>query len=707
MGLAAVSAANAHPRLKTGVVVRRIATREDDYVMVKDSTTQSYYKFEPEYEDLLLLMDGSRTAEEIAEEYTQKNPQRPVDEAWVVEYADGLRSIDLIERSERERHLVMMDKLKMRRQKRFYDAERSSLFQILIPMFDPNQMMDRVMPWIRWVWSPWFVFPWIAVFAVLLVFLFRHWGLYWEGFFDLWNFKEKTLGGWVTFFAFLIGVSIWHELGHGFTTKRFGGEVHDIGFMIFYFQPAFYCNIDDSYLFTNRAHRLYATFGGPYFELMLASVATAVWLLTPAESWLHHAALTAVFFSGLSVIVLNINPLLKLDGYYLLMDWLDVPNLREESFDYVGGAFKRAVLRLEVPETPISRRRRRIYLVYGTAAILYTATIMVVIYHLLERWFVGWLGPAGYVALILFFVWILRRRARTAGKFAKHLWLDKREWLGTATGKATAAAVGLLLLASVAILPLPMRVGGVFEVEAGEQAVVRAPGDGIVEAVEVRDGDRVQAGAVIARLASPELSNAAAVAAADAEAARRDAMLARASMDPAAASDAAERLRSAEARAKMIRERRERLNVVAPFAGIVAGYRVEESVGRRLAEGDEICSIIVPETVRLGVRMSERDVQEVVPGTRVRVRAEALAGTTLRSSVRDVSPQASAPPEGVTSSVDLVRRVHQVRVLVDIDNPQERLRPGMSGEVQFELARRSFAGQVWWRFSRWISTVVW
>ena len=702
-----MSAESARPRLKEGVVVRRIASREDAYVMVKDAATQSYYKFEPEFEDLLLLLDGSRTPDEVADEYSRKNPQSPVDEAWVVEYIDGLRSLDLLERSEREQHLVMMDKLRSRRRRRFYDAERSSLFQILIPMFDPNRMMDRVIPWIRWVWSPWFVIPWIAIFAVLLVFLFRHWGLYWSGFFDLWNFKEKTLGGWVAFFAFLIGVSIWHELGHGFTCKRFGGEVHDIGFMIFYFQPAFYCNIDDSYLFTNRAHRLYATFGGPYFELMLASVATMVWLLTPAESLLHQAALTTVFFSGLSVVVLNINPLLKLDGYYLLMDWLDVPNLREESFEYVSNRLKRAVLRLEVPETPISRRRRRIYLIYGSLAIAYTATMMLVIYHLLERWFVGWLGPVGYVALIVFFVWILRRRALKAGGFLRHLWLDKREWLGTAAGRATTAAVILLLFIAVALVPLPTRVGGIFEVEAGGAVVVRAPARALLDDVAVRDGERVAQGAILARLASPDLAAAAAMAAAESESARRDAVQARASADPAAASASSERVRAAEARVAMLAERRERLVIRAPFAGVVVGYRVEESVGRWLAEGDEICRIIDPDIVQLGVRMSEREVEEVAPGTPVRVRAEALAGTTLRSKVETISPLAAAPPEGTTSDIDLVRRAHQVRVLVEIENPQQRLLPGMSGRVQFELKRRSLAGQVWWRFSRWISTVVW
>ncbi len=701
-----MSLAAARPRLKPGVVHRRLATREEDYVIVKDGTTQKYFKFEPWEDDLLALIDGSRTPAEIARDFTAKNPQRPLPEEFVLDYLEAIKGLDLLERSERERHLVMMDKLKTMRKRHFYDAERSSILQVHIPLFDPNALMDRIIPWIRWAWSPWFVLPWMAVFAALLGFLLYHWDLYWAGFFEIWNFKDKTFGGWVGFFALLAGVSIWHEFGHGFTCKRFGGEVHDIGFMIFYFQPAFYCNIDDSYLFTKQSHRLFSTFGGPYFELMMASVAAAVWFATPAEAWIHQVALTIVFFTGLSVIILNVNPLLKLDGYYLLMDWLDVPNLREESFDYIGGKFKKHVLRLEVPERAISRRRRRIYLIYGLAAVVYTALVIVVIYHFLERWFVGWLGPAGYIALGLFFYWLLRSKLKALGRFVRHLWLDKREWLATAGGRASVAVAVALLAVALLIVPFPNRITGPFVVESAERAVVRVPSDALVASVAVREGDRVAAGTELARLASPELDAARAQAEADRMKALRDASRARDARDTATEAAARELARGAESRLEMLEARQARLVVAAPMAGIVSTYRVEELAGRQLAEGDTLCVIEGLERVRLAARLSERDIEEIHAGLPARIRAEAYPGRTLRATVRDVAPVAEAPPEGGLH-LDLVRRARQVRVLVEIENPGEQLRPGMTGSVQFSGPRRSVLGLMWWRFSRWISTVIW
>nr|MCU0230266.1 hypothetical protein [Acidobacteriota bacterium] len=199
LGLAAVNPALARPRLKAGVVYRRLATREEDYVIVKDGTTQKYFKFEPWEDDLLALVDGSRTPEEIARDFSAKNPQRPLPVEFVLDYLEALKGLDLLERGERERHLIMMDKLKTMRKRRFYDAERSTIFQVHIPLFDPNAIMDRIMPWIRWAWSPWFVLPWLAVFTVLLGFLLYHWDLYWAGFFEIWNFKDKSFWGWVGF----------------------------------------------------------------------------------------------------------------------------------------------------------------------------------------------------------------------------------------------------------------------------------------------------------------------------------------------------------------------------------------------------------------------------------------------------------------------------------------------------------------------------
>jgi len=163
---------------------------------------------------------------------------------------------------------------------------------------------------------------------------------------------------------------------------------------------------------------------------MMCCVATVVWLATPAEWWAHSIALAIVFITGWMAVWFNVNPLIKLDGYYVLMDVLDVPDLREQSFAYVGNLLKKRVFHLEVVEKPLSRRRRRIFLTYGLLAIAYTTVFLTVLFLFLRDRFLDWMGPVGVPVLLALTVYFLRRKIAAAAHFAKHLWLDKRDLLG-------------------------------------------------------------------------------------------------------------------------------------------------------------------------------------------------------------------------------------------------------------------------------------
>src|SRR5205814_5873818 len=158
-----------------------------------------------------------------------------------------------------------------------------------------------------------------------------------------------------------------HELAHGLTCKHFGGEVHELGFLLIYLQPALYCNVSDAWLFPEKSKRLWVGFAGPYFELFLWALATLAWRLTDVETGLNYVAFIVMTSSGVKTL-LNFNPLIKLDGYYLLSDWLEVPNLRKKGFACFSDGIKRLfgtpVPRLE----QMPRRERRICLAYGLVA---------------------------------------------------------------------------------------------------------------------------------------------------------------------------------------------------------------------------------------------------------------------------------------------------------------------------------------------------
>src|SRR5207249_7967948 len=102
---------------------------------------------------------------------------------------------------------------------------------------------------------------------------------------------------------------------------------HEIGFMLIYLQPALYCNVSDAWLFPKTSTRLWVGVSGPYFELVIWALATLLWRVTDGETWINYLALIVMATSGIKT-CFNLNPLIKLDGYYLLSDYLGIPNLR-------------------------------------------------------------------------------------------------------------------------------------------------------------------------------------------------------------------------------------------------------------------------------------------------------------------------------------------------------------------------------------------
>src|SRR5262249_55580960 len=142
---------------------------------------------------------------------------------------------------------------------------------------------------------------------------------------------ETAVWAWLI----LLVVTALHESAHGLTCKHYGGEVHEIGFLLLFFMPCFYCNVSDAWLFKEKSKRLWVTFAGGYFELFVWALAVFVWRLTLPGSLPHYLAFIVVTACGIQTLF-NFNPLLKLDGYYLLSDWLEAPNLQPRAL----GSFK-------------------------------------------------------------------------------------------------------------------------------------------------------------------------------------------------------------------------------------------------------------------------------------------------------------------------------------------------------------------------------
>jgi putative peptide zinc metalloprotease protein len=248
---------------------------------------------------------------------------------------------------------------------------RGSPLYCRFKVFDPCRLLQRLVPWTGFFYTSFFVVLSVAAILVAASVTITSWS-------DFRQDLPRLYGSWssiavVLALNFLVVGA--HEFGHGLTCTRFGGEVHEMGCALVFLQPAFYCNVSDAWLFAEKSKRLWVGIAGPYFELFLWSLAVLIWRTTEPDTWINFITLSVMATSGLKTL-LNFNPLIKLDGYYLLSDYLEIPNLRRRSFRHVGSLVEKLFGLESLEEEDLPRRERAIFSIYGTLALAGSFSIL-------------------------------------------------------------------------------------------------------------------------------------------------------------------------------------------------------------------------------------------------------------------------------------------------------------------------------------------
>ena len=189
----------------------------------------------------------------------------------------------------------------------------------------------------------------------------------------------------VYFWCSLAIIKIIHEFGHGLTAKHFGGEVHEMGMLFLVLTPALYCDVTDSWLLPSKWKRIWISAAGIYVECFLASLATFVWWNTE-QGLLNSLSLATMFICSVNTIMFNANPLLRYDGYYVMSDYLEIPNLRVKSTQFFAYLFQEKVLGLEVPvQSYMPRSRRSLFVIYAICELSYRWVVTFSILYFLSQ----------------------------------------------------------------------------------------------------------------------------------------------------------------------------------------------------------------------------------------------------------------------------------------------------------------------------------
>ncbi|MEW4487266.1 site-2 protease family protein [Thalassoglobus sp. JC818] len=468
---------------------------------VRDPLSQQFFLLREHDFFVFQCLKSKTTIQEIQRQFFQRFAPVQLSETQILSFIQrlwnqGLVSIDRPGMSE---NLVRGNRESERRARW---NKFTNVLAIRFRGFDPDQLLTTTLPYVRWIFHP----ASIACFTVLVSIAF---GIV---FAEADRISMELVGLKVLFspqhlvwlMITIAAIKVIHELGHGFTCKYFGGECHEMGLMLLALTPCLYCNVSDSWRLPNRWQRILISASGILVEVVIAAVCTILWALS-APGTFHLICLYVMVVASINTLLLNGNPLLRYDGYYILSDYTNVPNLRSRAQAQLSALSRRLLYGVGSPMARTSTMSAKLGLTfYGLASSIYLTlvifTILWMIYSLLK--------PYGLEALaVLIGVGMLTARLAQVSLHQFHtarVLMEQKElrWPRALIGfGGVVAALWLVLL-----IPLPNAVTAPCQIRAGQRTAVYVSVPGIIESENVRPGQEVAEGEVIAKLRNPDLA---------------------------------------------------------------------------------------------------------------------------------------------------------------------------------------------------------
>jgi hypothetical protein len=672
------------PKLRADLTIVEQLFKGETSFVVKDPVTRKYFRFGAVEVAVMRSFDGRRSPDEIARALAEEGKRIPA--RAVESFARKLSSIGVLERSLAERTTLELERLRAeRRRGRRPALFRGELLRMRWSMGDPDALFNRTIPALRWCFTPAFLVGSVALFAAYFSIIAARWGEFAQSVVQLYSFSNLTAGAVAVLWFTALAVILIHELGHGFACKHFGGEVHEMGFMLVYFQPAFYCNVTDAWSFPDVRARLWVTAAGSWIQLVVAGLAALVWTVARPGTLESEVAIAAMLIGGGTTILTNMNPLIPLDGYFALTDWLEIPNLRQRAKAYIGWWIRRSVLRLELPEPQVTERERRVFLVYGSLALCYITLLFTVIGRLLVGWSYAALGALGIVLAVALIAALARHGVAEWGRALVLAARTRRARRSAGGWRRNVAIVGgAVVFAGIvmAFIPWSLTASGRFVLAPVRTLDIVAPDSGILAEVFVREGTRVPAGAPVARIVDRALERELLATARAVDSLSAAASRARAVNQAANAAELDEQRTAASARLAGLESRVDALTLRARARGIVTTSHVEEQEGRRVDFGARILTIATVDSLEARIALDGAGATRVRAGQVAHLVTDASPGSQLVASVAAVS----AAGDGSAGSVE-------ARVPVRTDGAW---RAAAAGEARVEIQRSSVLGAIWW-----------
>jgi putative peptide zinc metalloprotease protein len=688
------------PQARLDLTIVPADYRGERFWTIKDPIASRFYQFRDEERFILGQLDGRVSLDDVVARFNQRFAPRRLRPAELSAFLGMLHQEGLVASPALGQGEQLLARESAHRRRAWLSA-MTNLLAIRLPGINPDRWLTAAAPGLAWLYSPACLGLALLLIVVAMLVVVVNFTVLRE---RLPRFGEFFGPGNIVWLALSMAlVKSLHELGHAVTCKRFGGAVNRLGIMLLVFTPALYCDVSDAWLFRSKWQRIAVSGAGVAVELILAAMATLIWSMTQ-PGVIHALALNVMFVCSVGTLLINGNPLLRYDGYHVLADWLETPNLSQQASAVLRRGLAGLLTGVELEPPRLLAAPGSVFLwSFAVASLLYRGIVIVGV-----LWFIdGLLRPHGLAAIsqlaaAVVLVSVFTDPLVRTVTFLRNPRLARQIHWGRLT-------VGLLLiaclLAGVAMIPIPARVTApvVTQPADGRQMFVTTGG---VLTFARQAGEQVAAGQTVAQLVNRQLE------AKVTELASRESQqrlhLSHLTLRQHREPELSDQLPAAEKRLSdlseqlaQMREELSALKLVAPQAGtilppprrsadadhrslaaLVGTPQEPQNLGCYLEPGTLLCTIADPAHLEALAIIEQGDLAGLREGQAVRVALAQIPGNLLTGQVREISRIESAelPPPIVAERMiplrtgrdgrpESVKTYYQASITLDSHSP--------------------------------------
>jgi putative peptide zinc metalloprotease protein len=706
--------ADLKPRLRAGAQVSRQFYRGDRWYVVRDPAGNQFHRLSDAAYRFVGLLDGRRSVQEawdlVGGQLADDAPTQPE----VIHVLSQLYAANLLETNITPDAMVLL-----RRHKKLVQQKmQNRLMNVLFPrirLWDPDLFLCRWMPVAKVLFSKIGAIIWLIVVGLALATVLPQWTELKTAASSTLDFQHNFENIFLLYATFVV-IKTLHELGHAFACRRFGGECHELGIMLLVLVPTPYVDASTAWSFPSKWQRIFVGAAGMIVELFVASLCALAWHNVSSATYpvVSQLLYNAMFVASVSTVIFNANPLLRYDGYYILSDLLEIPNLRQKSTEYSLGLIKRHIFRLKLQQ-PLPPVGQRVWLfTYAVASSIYRVFIgvMIIVVVIDKVPVIGVLMAAGGVI-----TWL----CVPVYQLVKYLALDpelhrKRK---RAISFSLAVAACVVLLVFQVRFPVHVEFAGMVQPDdpvmpdgMTQSGVLKSPGMGRVVKVVAQDGQLVTAGQAIIQLDDPELRRDLAYRSAKMK--ETEALMQESRVDDEV--QYIEDSKDLEVWQKMLADTRRRiaeLTISAPFTGRLIAPHLRELDDTIVQRGQEIGRVAVLDKLVIKGDIDQKDRELITQPQNVKIEIR-LAGslgqmipvpqgslTVLPGAVTELVDASLGTKGGGDITVDprdpdgLHVDASAFEAWIKLDNRDQAVYPGQRAYIRLTLEHRTLA----WRWT--------